>query len=84
MVKKSLIENDEALVQFERLRSTRVNFLKTKRHKTNVMANDVEIVGAQIYNSLPHEKLKKLKSFLLTKSRSLVHHSKFSQKNRLI
>lgn len=93
MVKKSLIEDDEALVRFERLRSMRVNFLKTKRHKTNIMANDVEIVGAQIYNSLPVEirqisslKLFKLrlKSFLLSKSKSLVSTQQIFTKNRLI
>jgi len=93
MVKKSLIEDDEALVRFEKLRSSRVNMLKIKIHRTNVLANDVEIVGAQIYNSLPDElrqisslKLFKLrlKGFLLSKSRSLVTTQQIYTKNRLI
>jgi exonuclease III len=93
MVKKSLIEQDIALIHVEPLRSNRVNLLKSKRHKTKFMANDVEVLGPQIYNSLPEELRlirslnlfkTKLRSFLMSKSGSLASIQQLYTKNKII
>jgi len=93
MVKKSLIEQDEALINVESLRSNRVNMLKTASYKTKIMANDVEIIGTQIYNTLPEELRlirsfnlfkTRIKCFLLSKSGSLASVQQLYSKNKII
>lgn len=93
MVKKSLIEQDEALIDVELLRSNRVKKLKIKSYNSKFMRNDVEIIGAQIYNSLPDELRlvesfnlfkSRIKSFLLSKSGSLSSIQQIYTKNKII
>ena len=92
-VKKSLLENDEALIQFQRLRSNRTKYLKINESKSSIRSNDIEIIGASIYNSLPEEirninYLKsfktKLKKFLMSKADSLVSPMQLCTRNRII
>lgn len=93
MVKKSLLEQDDALVHMEPLRSTRVQKLKIKDYKSKFMSNDVEIAGAKIFNSLPVELRtieslnvfkSRLKSFLLSKNGSLSSIQQIYTKNSII
>jgi hypothetical protein len=92
-VKKSLLEDDEALIQVQRLRSARTGMLKISESKTRIRNYDLEVIGVSIYNSLPYEireishlkpfKLK-LKKFLLSKVASLVSPIQLSTRNKII
>ena len=93
MIKKSLLEQDEALIHVESLRSNRVNMLKIGNYKTKIKGNDIEIIGAQIYNSLPDELRiigslnlfkTKIKSFLLSRNGSLASIQQIYTKNKII
>lgn len=93
MIKKSLIEQDAALVHIEQLRSNRVNKLKIMNYNTKIRGNDIEIIGVQIYNSLPDELRligslnlfkSRIKSFLLSKNSSLASIQQIYTKNKLI
>ena len=77
----------------EVLRSTRVQKLKIKDYKSKIMTNDIEIVGAKVFNSLPAELRNieslnvfktRLKSFLLSKSGSLSSIQQLYTKNLII
>ena len=93
LVKKSLIEDDEALIKVERLRSARTKMLKINKSSTSIRANDIEVIGASIFNSLPEDIRKieqqqsfkmKLKNYLLSKSASLVSPLQISTRNKII
>jgi hypothetical protein len=93
MVKKSLLEIDDALLQVTYLRSIRTRQLKVKESKTRVRNFDLEIIGASIFNSLP-DKIRnisslptfkvELKQFLLSRTQSLISDQQFSARNRIL
>lgn len=92
-VKKSLLQSDDALIQFQKLRSTRTRLLKLNESNTSIRKNDLEIIGASIYNSLPDEIREvnnlipfkvKLKKFLLSKVASLVSPMQLFTRNKII
>jgi hypothetical protein len=92
-VKKSLLDNDEALINFQRMRSTRTKLLKINRSRTNIRRNDLEIIGASIYNSLPDEIREishispfksRVKRFLQSKSGSLISPLQLNTRNNII
>lgn len=93
MMKKSALVGSDAFVKVEYLRSTRTKFLRTPISLTSVRANDVEIVGPSIYNSLPDEIRdiqslnlfkRRLKAFLLSKNESLCSKQQLSTKNKIL
>jgi hypothetical protein len=92
-VKKSLLDNDEALISFQRMRSTRTRLLKINQSRTKIRSNDLEVIGASIFNSLPDEIRDinhlnpfktKLKRFLLSKSGSLISPFQLNSRNKII
>ena len=92
-VKKSILENDDALISFQMMRSVRTRLLKINHSKTSIRSNDLEIIGASIYNSLPEEIRElnhlrlfksRLKNFLLSKVASLVSPLQMSTRNKII
>jgi hypothetical protein len=92
-VKKSMLDNDEALIQFQKLRSSRTQLLKVNESRSSIRRYDIEIIGASIYNSLPIEireinHLKpfkvQLKKFLLSKAAVLVSPLQLSTRNQIL
>ena len=93
MVKKSLLENDEALINMTYLQSNRTKLLKIPRSNSKMRQNDIEIIGATIFNSLPEnirsinslQSFKtELKKFLLSKVDSLITPQQIFSKNKII
>jgi hypothetical protein len=93
MMKKSIIEQDEALIQTELLKSERTKNILIKAGRSRTRREDIEIIGASIYNCLPigiknENFLKsfknKTKKYLLTKSASLVSTQQIFTKDKII
>lgn len=93
MIHKSLHSSDNSLIKVERLRSIRVNMLKTGKSSLTIRSNDIEIIGPSIYNSLPAELRstnshpvfkRRLKQFLLSKNDSLSSDIQISTKHQIL
>jgi hypothetical protein len=93
MIHKSLHSTDVSLIKVERLRSVRVNMLKTGKSSLTIRSNDIEIIGPSIFNSLPVELRstsshplfkRRLKQFLLDRNDSLSSDIQISTRNRIL
>ncbi|KAG5667710.1 hypothetical protein PVAND_015681 [Polypedilum vanderplanki] len=90
MVKKSLNSTDKSLPHIRKGSSTRNNNVILSIAKTKILQDDITSSGCILYNQLPSE-LKtisnvfafktELKSFLLARTKSLLKHSQFNERN---